>query len=363
MGLNSCNQVGTITGTNQDSSFSLSTSGDTLVYSNNPESLTSTSDLADAGAYLYRDVSPGRTRAWFHHENSISGTTIYFVVRIVNNQVGSSVDVYLNRTSSGSSSSSGSSPSTAGGAAWAAWFTNSPNGTDTYQTTITNGGTYDIYASSGVSSGDVLSGIVDFVCTNPSTGAAVAVDVVIFAYSSTSTTPTSAAALNPTSVGGISYGSTGYAGPVRGTFSNCSRTGSFTWDSSSGSQYLELFSLYTSAQITGEYQSGTDATNGDTVYIDGNFGIDYNITFTLNDNASPACGTVYGYLQDTGGTTTYALRENGNTIPSTGYCGPDSTSQAYNFDTTALNGGSTQYTIQIVLPGGSSGPQQLYWAC
>ena len=359
MGLNACNQVGTISGSDMNSSFSLSTSGYTLIYSNNPETLTSTSDLADGGAYLYRDVSPGRTRAWFHHQNSISGTTVYFVVRIVNNQAGVSIDVYLNRTSSGSSPSS--TPGDAGGAAWAAWFTNSPNGTDTYQANVANGQTYDIFASSGVSYGDVLDGIVDFVCTNASTGAAVAVDVVIFAYSSNSATPSSPAALNPSSVGGISYGSSGYAGPVRGTFANSSRTGSFTWDSSSGTEYLELFSAYTGTPITGEYQSGIDATNGDTVYIDGNYGIDYNSTFTLDDNAN--CGTVYGYLQGPGGSTVYALRENGNTIPSPGYCGPDSTSQAYNFDTTALNGGSTTYTIQIVLPGGASGPQQLYWAC
>ena len=333
--------------------------------SNDPETVGST-DTADGASpvYLYQDSVPGRTRVWLHHANS-SGGPLYFVVRVTNTQ-SSPIYVYLNRASSTGSSHpiTTTDPPVAGGAAWGAWwYNNPPGGADTYLTSIGSGSEYDILKSASIGNGDTASEIVDFVCTLAGGTSPVGCKVTVMCYSTSDkqipATPTNYAASDGTH--------------HRGTFGHASRSGSVLYYSSNGSEYVEYFT----GLLPGEQESGYDATNPTVPATNpGNYGVDYTVTYTVDDNA--ARGTIYGYLDDKGGRTTYWLLQDGIATgcsggvgsSNCGYCGPyprtcnngQTNCTAYNFSSEVLNGRTVTTTLRFSLPGGSAGGQLIYWA-
>jgi len=345
MALNSCNSVGQISGTKINSSVTLTKTGGTLIYSNNPETITN--DLADPtkdGVYLYRDNTPGRSRAFFYHLNK-SGSNIKIRVELKNTS-GANMNIWQARHGTAISSYY----QMAGATAWQNYLGTSAS--DNYVTTIANGATYVIQETASIPDGSVGVGIIDFVCTNSSTGAAVGCQVTIYAYQSSVKSTLTAATLKTS--GSTPYGPS-YTGQVRGTFSHCSRTASIVWRSSNGSQYLRVGQNFLTSDLTNEYESGVDATNSKTVTINGNYGVDYTLTYTLIDDKPQ--NTVYGYIQD-GFPNVYILQDNG----STGLCASSSTTDAWNYDTTILNGSTQTKTIWYTLAGGDASPVDLYWA-
>lgn len=369
MALNTCNSVGQITGTLINGNVTLSRTGYTLIYSNNPETVPSGS-LADSGYYLYQDTSPGRTRAFFHHQN---GTSNNMKVRVVvTNPNASSVSLYASHLGSYVSAN----VVTAGSNAWYNWLTQPINGytpgTDVFMATVSAGASYVLLETAAVAANYVAAGVTDFVATSTGGGAAVPLKVTVYAYQSTVAGSLTYAPLNPsvqdlkgtTAVPGDScltggdlyfnYGDYCFGAAIRGTFAHCSRTATINLDPTTSSQYLQLFSRFSnSAAMTGEYEAGTDVTTGKTVYLSGNYGVDYTLTFNLTDGSA---STYYGYLQNPNASgQAYIIKEDGTVR----LCSNYGNTQAWNFDTSSSGG---QKQIWITLPGGGTGRVQLFWA-
>lgn len=373
MALNSCNNVSQLTGgTLINSSISLTQYGSTLIYSNTPENIGGNQRTqvatADNGLYLYQDTSPGRTRVYYYHLNDTNSNLTYHV--LLYNPNNFPVYIYLARTGSSASSNF----VYAGSTAWSNWLSNAPYGIDTYQTTLGPGGTYMIQQLS-VPVDNVGTGIVDFVATNTSTSAEAPITATVYAMQSYVNAPMQAALPDPytqvlPNTGGdtggdpcldgrtVNYGDDCWENSVRGTFTYSSRFGTINWNSTSGAQYIELFSRHSDPRrISGEFLEGIDKNSGN-VPVWSPYGFDFTFTINLVDGANQ--GTVYGYLQNPygGGGSYYVISE--DTTPAT--CGPRSTTEAWNFDTSVLNGGTRQLTLWTALAGGFWGRQQIWWA-
>lgn len=351
MTLYGANRVSKIGGTDVTHSKSNYQSGYTLVYSNQPESITG-AHLADSGTmkYLYRDSSVKRARVMMHHANT-TGNSVNFLVRIRNTQ-SSAVDIYI----SCKGSAVGGDPRRTSGAAWQQWF--SGNGSqfgyntgDWYVATVAAGSTYDLISLPGVSNGYTAAGVVDFVAV--SGGVAVPVEVTVLAYLSNI-----AATLSATPVPN-GYGPT-YTGQVRGTFNYCNRDVTFNFDTASQSQYLHIGqNINNTNGWSGEYEVGTDKTNGIQVKINGNYGVLYKIQSTLTDSLHK--GYVYGWIQS-GFENYYVMCEdNNNNVANNDMIGYST--QAWNYEGSQIpSNSSVSHTVLYTLIGGNTSPVDLYWA-
>ncbi|UUZ83502.1 hypothetical protein LJK88_06480 [Paenibacillus sp. P26] len=366
------NNVGPIYGTLKNSSISFAWTGYTLIYSNAPETLFST-DLADSGKYLYADQSNGRTRAFFHHANDSASDTYRIRIELVNPN-SESVNLFV----SNNGWVAHNDFSRAGAMAWINWLTQSPGagapaGTDAYVRTIgANSSDYYIVQEAVMGPLQAASGIVDFVAVGTSSGSVRPIKVKVYAYKNApSNSPTTPAPIrvtyqdlpNDTTKFGVYagtrvyYGTPGFEDVVRGTFANCSRTANISYNSSSGAQYIEMFKRHTHANvISGEFQAGYDATipvgQNRTVYTP--YGVDFTLNYNIIDGARKP---IYGYLQNMEGSDWHVLREDGQQD----YASLSST-EAWNFDITTLNGGSKTTKLWTTCPGGLGGTQQIFWA-
>ncbi|WP_159888569.1 hypothetical protein [Paenibacillus puerhi] len=350
MSLNSCNNVGKLVNyQNITSSVALSLTGNKLVYSNFPESF-SDYNTAENKKYFYRDPSVrGRARVFFHHSNGSSNT--YKLVVRVRNRNGFPVNIYTNRTGSASSEWA----VVAGGYAWENWLASS--GTDTYRTTISSNQTFDLIQQN-VPGGHSTGGVVDYVATD-SSGNLANVEITVFA------------ALYPSSITSSmmdtwgydqntdwNYSQKAYGKLVRGTFNHSSRNAVININTHpSMSSCLVLGHPTTSVGLTNEYEQGWDYTQNCSVWVAGNYGIDYNLQFNINDSATRK-GNVYGYLQDSGFPNYYVIRNNG----AYSGCNKNNLNVAWNFDSSFTGYSTITKNIWYTLTGGNASPVEIHWA-
>lgn len=353
MTLYGSNKVSKISGADVTLSKSISQSGYSLIYSNQPESITD-NHIADNGTakYLYRDSSVTRARVMIHHANTTS-SPVNFLIRLKNTQ-SYPVDIYI----SSKGSVSDQDPRVASGEAWRQWYAGTGsqygyNSGDWYVATVAAGSTYDLTSITNVPNSPYAhcaAAIVDFVAA--SGGIAVPVEITVLAYKTNI-----ASSLSATSVPS-GYNSS-YVGQVRGTFKYCNRDVTFNFDTASQSQYLHLGRPITTSAWANEYELGIDKTNGIQVRINGNYGVIYKIQSTLTDSLHK--GYVFGYLQS-GFPNFYVMCEdNKNNVTTSSTI--DDSSKAWNFEGSQIqNNSSVSHTLLYTLIGGNASPVDLYWA-
>lgn len=354
--VNPCNTT-TVPSPHSHVSVRLASSGPILIFSDAPEYL-GTSELAESNLHLYQDTTtyssrgPAQTRVLLYHVNNtnaggVSGQALYFFVRVTANTASpSSFWVWRGRTSYGSTPSSKDAPYESGAAAWVAWYAS--NRSDVYLGTVDSSNPYcDVFISQAVSPGEVLTGIVDIVCTQPVPGGApVSATVTVFAATSNAftTTPTSPAYVSSTD-------------QARGKWEYASRhtPTAISWNAVNGTEFVQLFDSRDTN--TGEFASGTTTITtpaGVTPVNPANFGVDYTLTYDLT-----VSGDAYGSVYDPGGACQYWMVQGGNIIPCTNhYCGWTS-GRGYHY-TSLVDSQST--SVFTALPPGSNAPQNFYWS-
>jgi len=109
--------------------------------------------------------------------------------------------------------------------------------------------------------------------------------------------------------------------------------------------------------LKNEYERGWDYAQNCSVWVNGNFGVDYNLTFQIDDRTTRK-GTVYGYLQDSGFWNLYFIRDDG----AIGSCNKAKADEAWHFDTSYTGNQVLTKRIWYTLLGGNHSPVELHWA-
>jgi hypothetical protein len=352
MTFNACNNVGKITNyIDSTSILSVTPVGDKLVYSNFPESYFPY-NMAESGKFFYRDPAVNaRARVFFHHFNGATSSN-YVVVRVRNTGT-QTLTIYTSRYGTGTGD-----PRHASVNSWIGWLNSSS--TDTYKGTVNAGGFIDLIQLN-VAANSGAAGLIHFVAVD-SSSIIRPVEVTVFACNSPANVTTSV--MNSWTYDkntDANYNTIGYGGLVRGTFPHCSRNISVSVQTSASRSNRFIFGEKPSISIMpNEYEIGIDYTQTGNVWINGNYGVDYNFTANITNSANKSY--LYGYLQDSGFYNLYLIADGAyygtcDKTVSPGY------GTAWNFDTTALSpGGLVSPSIWYTLPGGNTSAVELHWA-
>ena len=349
----------------------LTQQGGSLLLSDSPEEISSTSKLPGA---CYRDTVSGLFRVFYHHQNNLDSADSVGVAitnsssspeLLFSHGLGSGISVY---------------PNAAGQTALANFLAS--HGSTAFLTVLQPGQSY--FSTESTPSGDTDSGFKEFIAI--SIGAVAdsamlpvslleALDGKSLADKESSQIEASLPidfASGKVTVTTLVYSGSKPASPaklailpadthIRGTFAHADRSGSFTIKASGGLQYLAIDTsapgeLY-SDDMPGEYELGVDAVDKNAkVYNDGNYGVLYKLAVKINNGANLLSTSPMGLLmRPTGGAGTFVFSLNGS-VQQSPYV--DYTSVWW-FGEVKHKATSATVTLETSLTGGSAGPQQL----
>ncbi len=367
---------------------SLQGQGGALLLSDDPEYITAADALPGA---LYRDTVQGAFRVFYHHDNQ-TGAPLTVAIAVTNPGT-QPVLVYARGHGEGLSPY----PDVAGQEA-VVGFLQTRSQVDFLGSLAAGQSLF--FAAQAIPPGQVASALVDLVAIAPPAAAAhpgalppplpaaaaaalmthpfagpprgtgfpllpagfspASVTATTVAYTGTPPTAPASLPVLPQSPAGVAHMQKGLLS--RGTFPHYDRFGTFTLAVSAGNASLAVDTAppgyaYSSA-MSGEYEVGRDAVDGGvTGYDSGNYGVLYNFQATLQNNEEPA-KVPYGLLmRPTGGFGHYAMEVDGQIEVS-----PFLSYRSYwLFDETVLLGNRQEAGIDSTLPGGSYGPQMVYF--
>ncbi len=300
--------------------------GPVLLLSNSPEALDD-----DAPVVLYRDSVSGSFRVFLHHTNK-AGQDLHVGIGFTNAN-DRPCHVALSGAPSGIPLETDHDPTVAGARAFEAWLNAHPE--DRFAFDLAPGETH--WEEVTLRPGATVTGMVD---GQVSGGVPVTVCVASGYPLPTDPTDTPVAAKGP---------------PFRrGTFPHGERLGNVGFDANVLS-WLDVGSPPKgrwSRVSPGEYETGHDATTGQDVYNDGNFGVVYR----LEVHVSPHQGPVSLMLDAAGGLSRFVLAVDGRPYQ---FPGPILAYQAWRFLRLDAEGGD--FELLVTVPGGSNGAARLYF--
>ncbi len=149
---------------------------------------------------------------------------------------------------------------------------------------------------------------------------------------------------------------TPYYALARGTLAHGDRYGELKLEPARGPVRLSVDSAAYgpySQKMAGEYELARSAVDGLQGYINGNYGVVYSFRLRF---ISPARRSYRLLLQPSGGSGHYALRAKGEAVDS-----PYLSHRGAWWFYDAVSYGSTEALLETSLPGGSYGPQKLFF--
>ncbi len=364
--------------------------GGALLLSDDPEYITASDPLPGA---LYRDTVAGAFRVFYHHDNATGTGAPINVAVAVTNPGPQAVLLYERGHGQGLSPY----PDVAGQSAVLGFLQTRQQ--VTFLAALAAGQSFYV-SPQAVPPAQIGSGLEEFVALTPPAAAAApgtlppplpaaAADALVahpFSGRPRGTgTPTLPAGFTPApvTVTTVAYTGTAPGAPAalpvlplspagaklmqngllsRGTFPHYDRFGNLALTVSQGVQSLAVDTSppgYTySNAMPGEYEVGVDAVDhGATGYDSGNYGVLYNFRAVLTNDTEPAKVPVGLLMRPTGGFGHYALQVGSQVAVS-----PFLSYRSYwLFDEVQLLGARTRTEIDATLPGGSYGPQALYF--